>query len=46
MPIEADSVVQLRTHLLTSDFGSLTRGVKHNSYYANPIPTHGTSCGV
>ena len=28
-------VVQLRTHLLTSDFGSSTRSEGHNSYYAN-----------
>ena len=30
-----DSVVQVRTHLLVSDFGSSTRGERHNSYYAN-----------
>ena len=30
-----DSAVQIRTVWLTSDFGSLTRGERHNSYYAN-----------
>ena len=30
-----DSVVQVRTVLLTSDFGSSTPGERHNSYYAN-----------
>ena len=29
--IQADSVVQVRTHLLISDFGTLTRGERHNS---------------
>ena len=38
-----DSVVQVRTILLVSDFGSSTRGERHNSYYANPIPTRGAS---
>ena len=32
--------------LLVSGFGSSTRGEIHSSYYANPIPTRGTSCGV
>ena len=32
---QADSVVQVRTVLLTSDFGSLTWGERHNSYSAN-----------
>ena len=32
---QADSVVQVRTVLLTSDFGSSTGGERHNSYYAN-----------
>ena len=31
---QVDSVVQVRTVLLTSDFGSSTRGKRHNSYYA------------
>ena len=35
MEIPADSVVQIRTVLLTSDFGSSTRGERHNSYYTN-----------
>ena len=30
-----DSVVQVRTHILTSDFGSSTRGERHNTYYAD-----------
>ena len=33
-----DSVVQVRTRLLTSDFGSSTRGERQNSYYADPTP--------
>ena len=32
---QADSVVQVRMVLLSSDFGSLTQGERHNSYYAN-----------
>ena len=43
---QADSVVQVRTVLLTSDVGSSTQGERHNSYYAIPMPTHGSSCGV
>ena len=35
MQIQADSVVQVRTVLLTSDFGSSTQGERHNSYYAD-----------
>ena len=35
--IQADSVVQVRTVLLTSDFGSSTRGERHNSYNANNL---------
>ena len=46
MQIPADYVVQVQTVLLTSDFSTSTRGEKHNSYYANSIPTHGASCGV
>ena len=30
-----DSAVQVRKVLLTSDFGSSTRGERHNSYYAD-----------
>ena len=33
--MEADSVVQVRTVLLTSEFCSSTRGERHNSYYAD-----------
>ena len=33
-----DSVVSGTNGLLTSGFGSSTRGKRHNSYYANPIP--------
>ena len=33
--MQADSVVQVRTVLLTSDFGSSTRGEWHNLYYAD-----------
>ena len=33
--IQADSVVQIRTVLLTSVFGSSTRGERHNSYNAD-----------
>ena len=33
---QADSVVQVKTVLLTPAFGSSTRGERHNSYYANP----------
>ena len=29
-------MVQIRTHLLASDFSSSTRGERNNSYYANP----------
>ena len=36
--MQADSVDLIRTVLLTSDFGSSTRGERHNSYYANPTP--------
>ena len=32
---QVGSVVQVRTVLLTSDFGSSTRGDRHNSYYAD-----------
>ena len=32
--------------LLTSDFGSSSRGERHNFYYATPSPTHGVSCDV
>ena len=44
---QAGSVVQVRTHLLTSDFISSTRGERHHfvSYYANNTPTLGTSRG-
>ena len=34
MQKQADSVVQVQTHSLTSDFGSSTRGERHNSYNA------------
>ena len=44
--IQADSVVQVQTVLLVSDFSSSTRGERHDSYYANHIPMHGASCGV
>ena len=33
--IQADSVVQVRTHLLTANFGSSAQGERHNSYYAD-----------
>ena len=33
--IQVDSVVQVQTVLLISDFGSSTRGERHNSYYAD-----------
>ena len=37
--MQADSIAQLRTVLLTSNFGSSTRGERHDSYYANAIQT-------
>ena len=46
MQTQADTVVQVRTVLLTPDFSSSTQRERHNSYYANPIPTHGASCDV
>ena len=42
--IQSDSVVQVWTHLLTSDFSSSTWGKRHNSYYANPVPTSCVWC--
>ena len=33
--MQADSVVPIRTVLLTSGFGSSTRGERHHSYYAD-----------
>ena len=44
--IQADSVISDTNGLLISDFSSSTRGERHNSYYANPIPTRGTSFDV
>ena len=38
--IQADSVVSGMNGLLTSGFGSSKWGERHNSYYADPSPTH------
>ena len=35
MQLQADFIVQVGTVLLTSEFGSSTRGEKHNSSYAD-----------
>ena len=40
-----DSIVQVQMVLLTSDFGSLTRGERWNSYYANH-PQYSAHLGV
>ena len=42
--IQANTVVQVRTLLLTSDFGSSTRGEKHNSYYGDPTNARRILC--